>query len=121
MDRTSDLEISGQRLKKFIQRLTHEDAISNNSEKTLATLQKITPAERNILITQCQYSIKNYCKTQLWKSERCEVLLVGWLSGQHTKIHDHGGSSGYVMALQGFGTEVHFQKKIPLKYMKHVA
>ncbi len=72
-------------------------------------LDKLTLPEK-LLVSHCRFDQANYCKTSLWKSDLCELFLVGWLPGQQTVIHDHNGSVGVVLAIKGGGVEIRYER-----------
>lgn len=44
---------------------------------------------------------QRYVRTRLYADDALEVLLLCWLPGQETPIHDHGGSWGVSVAIAG--------------------
>lgn len=42
-----------------------------------------------------------YSRRVLDRTDACELLLVCWLPGQVSKVHDHGGSSGVSWVVRG--------------------
>ncbi|PHZ58706.1 cysteine dioxygenase [Photobacterium leiognathi] len=52
---------------------------------------------------------ETYCRQRLFKNEHCEVLILSWLNGQRSKIHDHLNSSCGVKILHGKATETVFE------------
>ncbi|WP_255902890.1 cysteine dioxygenase [Vibrio campbellii] len=53
---------------------------------------------------------ETYSRQRLFKSEHCEVLILSWLNGQRSKIHDHLNTSCGVKILHGEATETVFEK-----------
>ncbi|MBD1557269.1 hypothetical protein HC752_09975 [Vibrio sp. S9_S30] len=51
-----------------------------------------------------------YHRHYLYQSENVEVLILGWLNGQRSRIHDHQGSNCGVKVLKGEATETHFKR-----------
>ena len=45
----------------------------------------------------------NYCRKRLFKNQHCEVLILSWLNGQRSKIHDHLNTACGVRVLKGGG------------------
>ncbi|MCP3135828.1 cysteine dioxygenase [Pyxidicoccus xibeiensis] len=43
----------------------------------------------------------SYARRVLARTDACELLLVCWLPGQVSHVHDHGGSSGVSWLLRG--------------------
>jgi mannose-6-phosphate isomerase-like protein (cupin superfamily) len=50
-----------------------------------------------------------YTRTLLAATPRAEMLLMGWLPGHASRIHDHGVSHGLSWALAGAGVEETFR------------
>jgi cysteine dioxygenase len=55
-------------------------------------------AER--LRTLAKFDPKVYCRTLLAASDNAELVLIGWLPGQFSPPHDHGGTSRHGCAVQ---------------------
>jgi cysteine dioxygenase len=55
------------------------------------------------------FDAETYTRTRLFESAHCEVLLLAWLPGQRSKIHDHGGSGGAVRVVSGEVAETRFE------------
>ncbi|MBU2896748.1 cysteine dioxygenase [Vibrio hepatarius] len=51
----------------------------------------------------------NYCRKRLFKNKHCEILILSWLNGQRSKIHDHLNTACGVRVLQGEATETLFE------------
>ncbi|MCL9773770.1 cysteine dioxygenase [Vibrio methylphosphonaticus] len=51
----------------------------------------------------------HYSRKRLFRNEHCEILILSWLSGQRSKIHDHRGTACGVKILLGDATETEFQ------------
>ncbi|WP_415674636.1 hypothetical protein [Vibrio neptunius] len=51
----------------------------------------------------------NYCRRRLFKNDHCEVLILSWLNGQRSKIHDHLNTACGVRVLHGEATETLFE------------
>lgn len=49
-----------------------------------------------------------YSRRVLARTGACELLLVCWLPGQHSRVHDHGGSSGVSWVVRGQLQETRF-------------
>ncbi|GLT19184.1 hypothetical protein GCM10007938_29660 [Vibrio zhanjiangensis] len=50
----------------------------------------------------------SYCRKRLFKNQHCEVLILSWLNGQRSKIHDHMDTACGVRVLEGEATETVF-------------
>ncbi len=51
----------------------------------------------------------NYCRKRLFKNQHCEVLILSWLNGQRSKIHDHLNTACGVRVLKGEAIETLFE------------
>ncbi|MGF1749172.1 cysteine dioxygenase [Vibrio cionasavignyae] len=51
----------------------------------------------------------HYSRKRLFRNEHCEILILSWLSGQRSKIHDHRGTACGVKVLLGDATETEFE------------
>lgn len=51
---------------------------------------------------------RQYHRQYLYSDEKTQVLMLGWLNGQRSKIHDHMGSNCAVKILKGTATETYF-------------
>ncbi len=49
-----------------------------------------------------------YVRTSLRLTPRYELLVMCWLPGQHSPVHDHGGSACAVKVVQGAVTETRY-------------
>jgi predicted metal-dependent enzyme (double-stranded beta helix superfamily) len=52
-----------------------------------------------------RFDPEKYARIRLHDGENFEVLMLCWLQGQRTRIHDHSGSLCAVKVLQGIGNE----------------
>lgn len=50
----------------------------------------------------------HYVRRTLARTPACELLLVCWLPGQGSRVHDHGGSYGASLVLRGELEETRF-------------
>ncbi|MCL9782907.1 cysteine dioxygenase family protein [Vibrio sp. S4M6] len=57
-----------------------------------------------------EFKQNSYCRKRLFKNEHCEVLMLSWLNGQRSKIHDHLGTACGVKVLSGQATETVFER-----------
>ena len=48
-----------------------------------------------------RFSPHSYTRNLLYRDERIEMLLLCWLPGQKTPVHDHGASWGVAAAING--------------------
>lgn len=51
----------------------------------------------------------SYVRTLIYRSEHVELLVMTWLPGQQSPIHDHAGSLCLVHVLRGVGEERRFR------------
>lgn len=65
-----------------------------------ATLDDVASAVR--------FSVQGYARVPLARTDDAELLVMGWLPGQRTLIHDHGFSHGFVKVLAGEGSDDSF-------------
>lgn len=56
-----------------------------------------------------QFDQETYSRRRLFRNDHCEVLILSWLNGQRSKIHDHIGSACGVKVLHGQATETLFK------------
>jgi cysteine dioxygenase len=54
-----------------------------------------------LLDTLVAFRPSGYARYCLGRTEACELLLVCWLPGQASQVHDHGGSSGASWVVRG--------------------
>jgi predicted metal-dependent enzyme (double-stranded beta helix superfamily) len=54
-----------------------------------------------LLAPHLAFDSRQYRRVRLWRDEHWEALVLCWLPGQHTQIHDHGGSTGVAYTLSG--------------------
>ena len=55
-----------------------------------------------------EFSEEAYTRRCLGRAAGWELLVVGWLPGQRTPVHGHGGSWGVTCLLQGLLEEVRY-------------
>lgn len=46
-----------------------------------------------------------YCRTALWRDDRAAALLIAWLPGQFSDIHDHDGVECVFRVVRGVAVE----------------
>ncbi len=56
------------------------------------------------------FTERKYARNLIARSSYSELLMLCWRSGQRTPIHDHGGSHGVVMVVEGQLTETMFER-----------
>ena len=52
---------------------------------------------------------RSYRRVRLWRDDDWEALVLCWLPGQHTAIHDHGASTGLAYVLMGTLHEARYE------------
>lgn len=71
-------------------------------------LDSVSLSEEEIKKLAC-FDKETYCRKRLFRNEHCEVLVLSWLNGQRSKIHDHLNTSCGVKVLYGEATETLFE------------
>ncbi len=51
-----------------------------------------------------------YSRNLIWRTDKFELLLLGWEAGQESPIHDHAGQQCWMAVLEGELEEVHFKE-----------
>lgn len=54
------------------------------------------------------FSDDHYTRNRIFRNEFAELLVLGWVPGQESMIHDHDGSVGAVRVLEGSIREIKF-------------
>jgi cysteine dioxygenase len=85
-----------------------EEALSK-IEGVLGDLSLCKPSW-DILAPHVEFAPAGYLRKRLYRDASWEMLLLCWLPGQKTVIHDHGGSVGAVMVLCGQLDECQYMK-----------
>ncbi len=73
-----------------------------------------------LLGPQLRFSERGYYRKRLHRNSAWEVLLLCWLPGQHTVIHDHGSSFSATRILSGEMTEIVYESRGRGRAMRHV-
>ncbi|MEW6129184.1 MAG: cysteine dioxygenase family protein [Acidobacteriota bacterium] len=87
-----------------------------NHLQELPTSQQIIEKFASLLLRQRDYEAfrtftdKKYARNLVARSPYAELLMLCWRSGQRTPIHDHGGSIGVVMVVEGLLTETMYER-----------
>ena len=77
-------------------------------QKLEEALENFNP-EKDEIIKHAMFNKKNYQRNDLRSNRFYEALLLCWLPGQSSNIHDHKGSSCGVYVIAGTMTEVPFK------------
>jgi cysteine dioxygenase len=56
------------------------------------------------------FTKRKYARNLIARSSSAELLMLCWHAGQRTPIHDHGGSVGVVLLLEGLLTETMYER-----------
>ncbi|HKP87858.1 MAG TPA: cysteine dioxygenase family protein [Blastocatellia bacterium] len=56
------------------------------------------------------FAARKYARNLIARSSFAELLMLCWRSGQRTPIHDHGGSVGVVLLIEGLLTETMYER-----------
>jgi cysteine dioxygenase len=67
----------------------------------LVTRLRSSRIDWRLLDRLVRFSASGYARYCLGRTEACELLLVCWLPGQASQVHDHGGSSGVSWVVRG--------------------
>jgi cysteine dioxygenase len=87
-----------------------------NTLKAIPTVDQIKHKFASLLLRQRDYenyrlfTDKKYARNLIARSAHAELLMLCWRSGQRTPIHDHGGSIGVVMVVEGLLTETMYEQ-----------
>lgn len=76
----------------------------------LERLMRANPVTLDALRAVLRFERAGYTRTRLFESEFCEVLLLAWLPGQVSRIHNHGDSWGAVRVVEGEVVETQFNE-----------
>ena len=55
------------------------------------------------------FTPRKYARNLIARSAYAELLMLCWRSGQRTPIHDHGGSVGVILMVEGLMTETMYE------------
>ncbi|NMO23428.1 cysteine dioxygenase [Pyxidicoccus fallax] len=61
-----------------------------------------------LLQSLIRFNPEGYARRVLGRTDACELLLLCWLPGQVSRVHDHGGSSGVSWVVRGKLAETRF-------------
>lgn len=74
----------------------------------LVTRLRSSRIDWRLLDALVRFQPSGYARHCLARTEACELLLVCWLPGQASHVHDHGGSSGVSWVVRGELRETRF-------------
>jgi hypothetical protein len=69
------------------------------------------PGAWEILAPHLGFDARQYRRVRLYRGPEWEALLLCWLPGQATSVHDHGGSVGVSVVLTGTIAEVRYVRR----------
>ncbi|HEX8091620.1 MAG TPA: cysteine dioxygenase family protein [Blastocatellia bacterium] len=84
--------------------------------KKVPTLDEIKEWFSALLMRQRDYESyraftkRKYARNLIARSSYAELLMLCWHSGQRTPIHDHGGSVGVILLVEGLLTETMYER-----------
>lgn len=70
-------------------------------QKELDALLRRLDLEPEELRGHLKFKPNTYTRHRLFRSDLCEMLVLCWLPGQRTAIHDHNGSYGAILICEG--------------------
>ena len=83
--------------------------------KAVPKLEEIKQWFSALLLRQRDYepyrafTPRKYARNLIARSSFAELLMLCWRSGQRTPIHDHGGSVGVILMVEGLLTETMYE------------
>jgi len=86
------------------------------SEEQLAAFARsfrMTPAAWGVLAPHVGFDARQYRRVRLYRGPEWEALLLCWLPGQGTSVHDHAGSVGVSVVLCGSLAEIRYERRGP--------
>jgi cysteine dioxygenase len=93
-----------------------EVARTINNLNRVPTLDEIKEWFAALLMRQRDYenyrvfTPRKYARNLIARSSHAELLMLCWRSGQRTPIHDHGGSVGVILLVEGLLTETMYER-----------
>ena len=105
IDTTTELALA--ELADYVNTLERNPAVEEIKEKFSSLLLRQRDYETYRLFTE-----KRYARNLIARSDYAELLMLCWRPGHRTPIHDHGGSVGVVMVVEGLLTETMYEKAL---------
>ncbi len=93
----------------LIKRLDRGGDILRDTESLVTLLEQVLPTARE-LRAHVHFDQRSYRRNLVCRRSGFEVLVLCWLPGQHSPIHDHHGSLCGVAILAGTATEIRFRR-----------
>lgn len=87
-----------------------------NNLQAVPKLEEVKRWFASLLVRQRDYepyrffTPRKYARNLIARSDYAEVLMLCWRSGQRTPIHDHGGSVGVILMIEGLLTETMYER-----------
>jgi hypothetical protein len=78
--------------------------------RELANQVARTPIDWALIEPHIAVSKRGYTRVRLAQTDVWEMLLIGWLPGQGSSIHGHGGSAGITRLVMGSLREARFER-----------
>ena len=98
-------ELSLDEVAEKITNLTSVPSLDEIKEWFSALLLRQRDYERYRIFTK-----RKYARNLIARSPSAELLMLCWHAGQRTPIHDHGGSVGVILLLEGLLTETMYER-----------
>ena len=76
---------------------------------SLESILKELSISEDEALSIARFDPERYFRLRVLKTEALEVLLLGWLPGQSSPLHNHRGSNCGVRVLSGRGFEISFE------------
>lgn len=108
---TYQIQITPERLFKCSLPKTKPVSRDNTDLKAAINLIKNFEVNWTLLGPHIEFDVRAYLRKRIYQDADWEMLLLCWLPGQKTLIHDHGGSKGVSVVMSGELTEVRYNWK----------
>ena len=72
---------------------------------------RMRPGAWELLAPHLGFDARQYRRVRLHRDAEWEALLLCWLPGQSTSVHDHGGSVGVSVVLTGSLAEIRYARR----------
>ena len=95
-------------LPQIVERLQRLDSASITVDNVTELLSEGTIDEAS-LARWVHFRDDRYCRSQIFRNDHFEVLVLTWKAGHGTSIHNHSGNLGWVRVLRGEMREERFE------------
>jgi cysteine dioxygenase len=102
---TANSELALDEVARIISNLTTVPTLEEIKEWFAALLMRQRDYENHRVFTK-----RKYARNLIARSPFAELLMLCWRSGQRTPIHDHGGSVGVILLVEGLLTETMYER-----------